>query len=106
MYVQCYYICMNFQWDGNKNQTNIRKNGISFEEAVEIFQSIRFSAVDSRYEYGEERIITVGEIRNQICIVVYTHRNNIIRIISARRANMRERKTHNERVRETREKLG
>lgn len=43
---------MNFEWDENKNQQNQRKQGISFEEAKEIFSGIVFTCIDERFDYG------------------------------------------------------
>lgn len=83
---------MEFEWDEQKNQANIAKHGVSFEEAAAIFDYPTSEIVDSRVDYGETRYIAIG--RNQyfvIFTVVYTERGEAIRIISARRANKRER---------------
>ena len=46
---------MGFEWDEDKNRLNIEKHGISFEEAVHVFDDVRFSRVDIREDYGEMR---------------------------------------------------
>ncbi len=84
-----------FEQDENKNQQNIRKHGISFEEATEIFYGIVFTVIDERYNYGEIRQISTGAIQGIIIItVVHTERNGNIRIISARKATPKERKIY------------
>ena len=69
---------------------------VSFEDATTIFEDVRITAVDSRQTYGETRKITVGTITDRVCVVVYTERRGAIRIISARKANQRERKKYYE----------
>nr|WP_150107072.1 BrnT family toxin [Halothece sp. PCC 7418] len=86
---------MMFEWDENKNQQNLKKHKISFEEAVEIFDGIVFTAIDERYNYGETREISIGAIQGVVIItVVHTERNGNIRIISARKATPKERRQY------------
>ncbi|MGL1890923.1 MAG: BrnT family toxin [Spirochaetaceae bacterium] len=88
---------MKFEWDENKNQSNYEKHGIYFEEAVEVFRSDCLTWVDERKNYGETREITIGEISKDIVLVlVHTDRFGNIRIISARKANDRERSKYYE----------
>ncbi|WP_454745530.1 BrnT family toxin [Ciceribacter selenitireducens] len=83
---------MSFEWDETKNRINRQKHGISFEEACLIFDGSVFSAKDKRFDYGEERIISIGAIASLvIVVVVHTDRSGSIRIISARLANRKER---------------
>ena len=92
---------MKFEWDELKNKTNIKKHGIDFRDAQDIFHSIRLSFEDKRKEYREKRFITIGLIGKSVCVVVYTIRNGSIRLISARKANERERRRYYERIEET-----
>jgi len=88
---------MKFVWHENKNQANFEKHGIYFEEAIEIFKSDCLTWIDNRKDYGEVREITIGEFRKNIVIVlVHTNRFGIVRIISARKANQRERRKYYE----------
>jgi len=89
---------MNFEWDEEKNRANRNKHGVAFSEATEVFQNIRLTSTDTRRNYSETRKITIGEAHIGVCVVVYTERNDLIRIISARRANRRERKKYYERI--------
>lgn len=88
---------MRFEWDDNKNSTNTKKHGISFEEAVEIFDDpFHLSKLDMRFSYFEERWITIGQIKDKMVVVVVnlyfdTDDDEVIRIISARKATVNER---------------
>jgi len=87
---------MQFEWDENKNAQNLKKHGISFEEAEEIFDGIVFTAIDERSDYdGEIREISIGAIQGVVIVtVVHTERNEFIRIISVRKATRQERETY------------
>ncbi len=88
---------MKFEWDENKNQSNYDKHGIYFEEAVEIFKSDCITWIDDRNDYGETREITIGELdKNLVLVLVHTNRFGSIRVISARKANSRERSNYYE----------
>ncbi|MEH2047910.1 BrnT family toxin [Nostoc sp.] len=83
--------------DKNKNQQNIQKHGISFEEATEIFDGVVFTSIDERYDYEEIREISIGSIQGVVIVtVVHTDRNGKIRLISARKATPKERRTYYE----------
>lgn len=87
---------MEFEWDSVKNATNIKKHGISFEDAVNVFLDIHAHIVpDDRFDYQEDRFIITGEIVGRVHVVAYCEReNDVIRIISARKANRREQKRY------------
>ena len=73
---------MQFEWDENKNAQNLKKHGISFEEAQEIFDGIVFNAIDERFDYGEIREISIGAIQGVVIVTVaHTEKNGVIRII-------------------------
>ena len=80
-----------FIWDPTKNQINITKHGISFPMAAKLFDGPRLEKEDTRRDYGETRIIALGRSEGRILRVVYTRRNSVIRIISARKAKRHER---------------
>jgi len=91
---------MKFEWDENKNRINQDKHGISFEEAKEVFDdALQIAKLDHRFNYFEERWITLGATSKQKVLVVanlfFTEDGDeIIRIISARKANNKERKLY------------
>jgi len=83
-----------FKWDENKRQINLRKHGIDFIEAHEIFKNPLLSKIDTRY-YGEERWIGLGITHRCVILAVYAEQNEeTIRIISIRKATKPERKTY------------
>ena len=81
---------MRFEWDENKNEKNIRKHGIDFTDVYEIFNGVMIVTLDERVDYGEDRYIGVGFLKSIIAIVVFIEVDDIIRFISARRANKHE----------------
>ncbi len=87
---------MEFEWDENKNRTNIAKHGIDFQTAKEVFKDQeRIKAEDNRFDYGEKRWISIGKAFNLILVIVYMIRNTKTRIISARIASKKEREQYN-----------
>ncbi|WP_292660221.1 BrnT family toxin [Nitratifractor sp.] len=88
---------MRFEWDERKNRTNQTKHGISFEEAAQVFEDpMHLAKLDERFDYFEERWITLGKTENETILVVanlfFTEEGEeIIRIISARKATPHER---------------
>ncbi|MGV0877728.1 BrnT family toxin [Martelella sp. FLE1502] len=90
---------MEFEWDRAKSQRNLEKHGISFEDACRIFEGPVLTKRDDRFEYGEARFTSIGSIENLlIIVVVHTDRNGRTRLISARRANRRERALFNDAI--------
>jgi uncharacterized DUF497 family protein len=91
---------MQIEWDENKNRANQKKHGISFETAREIFEDpFHISKLDHRFNYFEERWITIGSAKNQAIIVIANlffseDGEEIIRIISARDADKKERRSY------------
>ncbi len=87
---------MEFEWDEAKNEANIAKHKVSFETASMVWDSDLIEYVDERYDYGESRIVAIGQVEGVELTVVYTLRGNVRRIISARRAGRYERRTYRE----------
>ena len=82
---------MQFEWSEAKNRANIRKHGIDFADAIDIFNHPYMSAHDDREDYGEERWLAIGWMKALVGVVVYTERRgDVIRVISARKATKRE----------------
>ncbi|MCL6707827.1 BrnT family toxin [Pseudomonas sp. R2.Fl] len=83
---------MVFEWDDDKNAANVAKHGLSFDLACRIFEGPVLSAPDTRFEYGEVRINSIGAISGVVIIVVtHTDRQGRVRLISARPAKRKER---------------
>ena len=87
---------MKYVWDEAKNETNIRKHGLDFVDAHEVFEGPFLEKLDGRFDYGEERRIAVGLLRGILCVVViYTEpRKGTIRIISFRKGDRHEREAY------------
>ena len=96
---------MRFEWDENKNERNLEKHGLSFETASLVFDDPNALSIPDRIENGEERWQTIGMIEN-IVIVMVAHtikletesQEEIIRIISARKATRAERQEYEEAI--------
>lgn len=86
---------MEFEWDENKNQWNIAQRGFDFAFASGIFEKPVYEEETQR-DYGETRIKAIGKIEGVILCVIYTRRENRIRIISARKASRNERRIYSE----------
>jgi len=86
---------MDFEWDKAKEAANRRKHGIDFRLAAEIFRAPDLVEIpDFRNDFSEPRFRAVGSIEGLVLVVAYTYRGDRIRIISARKATPRERKSH------------
>jgi uncharacterized DUF497 family protein len=84
-----------FEWNEAKNHSNIRKHGLDFAEAEEMFRGVLLARPDTREDYRETRWIGIGAIRGRTAVVVFAERGpETIRIISLRKASRRERKEY------------
>ncbi|MCX7066394.1 MAG: BrnT family toxin [Methylococcales bacterium] len=92
---------MRFEWDEAKNRSNIQKHGIDFNDATDLFKHPLLSLIDSRENYGEERWIGIGLLRHIIAVVVYTECDDVIRLISARKATKNEVHLYEQRIHHT-----
>lgn len=85
---------MNVTFDPAKDQKNVKKHGISLSAAENFAWDTMIAGYDTRYNYGEERIIAYGLLNERLHALIYTIRNGRIRAISLRKANAKERKTY------------
>lgn len=86
---------MSFEWDEAKRAENIKDRGIDFIDVLDLFDSSETVVFrDDRKDYGEHRFILLGVLREKVYQVVFTLRGKNTRIISARRANKRERRLY------------
>jgi uncharacterized DUF497 family protein len=87
-----------FEWDARKAETNKRKHGVSFESAALIFSDPNIYEFEEGKEYGEIRLRAIGEALGKLLFVSYTSfeedGEGIIRIISARKAEPKERRAY------------
>ena len=89
---------MKFEWDTAKAASNLRKHGVSFDEAGSVFlDRLAVSGPDPDHSIEESRFITFGMSRlGRLLTVSHTYRPGAIRIISARRVTRAERKIYEE----------
>lgn len=82
---------LNFEWDDEKYQINVKKHGIYFEDAVRVFfDEFLIDDYDKDHSDDEDRIKIIGKVE-KVLVVIYTERVEKFRIISARLANKKER---------------
>ena len=88
-----------FEWDSNKDEANKEKHGISFQDAIELFDApfLRLRTDGS----GEIRWIALGKAHGRVIAVIYTEREGRIRTISARMARTKEREIYQQRIGDT-----
>lgn len=84
---------MEFEWDELKRQANIQKHSIDFVDAQAIFDGRFFVVLESKRGY-ETRFLTTGEIDGVFYTVIWTWRDEVIRIMSARRARDAEKRNY------------
>ena len=87
-----------FQWDPAKAVINLRKHGVAFEEAATAFaDTLSLTIADPLHSEGESRFVLLGRSQTgRMLAVVHTDRGDTIRLISARIATRKERKTYDE----------
>ena len=99
LYIQAYARPLRFVWDARKSDRNLEKRGFDFEFATQIFDHPTVERTDSRRDYGERRVIALGQAQDILLTVVYTDRAGAggethRRIISARKSDRREREAY------------
>ncbi|MDQ6912527.1 MAG: BrnT family toxin [Verrucomicrobiota bacterium] len=89
---------MRFEWDERKARSNATKHSVSFDDASTIFaDALSLTIRDPDHSQVENRFVTVGRAhRGELLVVVHTERGDNIRLISARPASRRERRTYEE----------
>ena len=90
-----------FSWSNDKNRENLKKHGVSFEEAVLVFLDpylvIRFDETHSVAE--ESRWKSIGALANEVLLsIIFTERGNELRLISARKASKKEKEGYHENI--------
>jgi uncharacterized DUF497 family protein len=89
---------MELEWDEAKNQQNISKHGIDFQDTQIIFENPVVIKRDARREYGEERWVGLGNLNGTVVALVFTMRKETIRIISVRKASKHERQIYDAKI--------
>jgi uncharacterized protein len=82
------------EFDQSKHDITLRERGLDFSRAGEVFAGPVLTYEDIRYEYGESRFFTFGQLDFRMVVLVWTQRGAARRIISMRYANDREKSTY------------
>ena len=90
---------MKFEWDEQKRLINLQRHGIDFADVRTIFDRERYTIIDNRFDYGEVRFFTLGLLNGRVIAVAHTETDEVIRIISARKANKYDQRKYFEKIR-------
>jgi uncharacterized DUF497 family protein len=85
-------------WDEPKRRINLRKHGLDFIDAEEVFEGVTYTYEDDRFPYGEQRLVTLGLLREIVVSIVHTEEGAAIHVISTRKATKREREIYFENI--------
>ena len=77
---------MNIVYDEKKRKSNLVKHGFDFLDAATLFAGITYTAEDRRFDYGEQRFVTLGLLRDKVVVILHTEAGDNSRIISMRKA--------------------
>ncbi len=89
---------MDYQWDPKKAEINYKKHGVDFADSVGVFEDEWSLTIKEQIVRGEQRFMTIGlDFLGHVVVVVYTYRDEDIRIISARPATKAERSMYEKR---------
>ena len=90
---------MKFEWDEKKRRVNLAKHGIDFADLAPLFSGLTITVLDSRYDYDEFRFITLGILNGIAMTVAHAETDEVIRIISARKATRYEEESYFKKIR-------
>jgi len=77
---------MRFTWSERKRAINLREHGLDFVDAPRVFEGLTFTYEDDRFDYGEQRFVTLGLLAGVPVSIAHTESTDEIRIISFRKA--------------------
>jgi len=83
---------MDITWDEKKRASNLAKHGLDFKDARRVFDGPTFTFPDTRFDYGEERFVSIGLLNIDVVVLVHTENDHEIRIISMRKGTTNEQK--------------
>jgi uncharacterized DUF497 family protein len=89
---------MRYEWDEAKSRINFNKHGLSFEDAELVFSGPCVTFVDDRFDYGEERLIPLGQLTGRLVVIAHAPRDEGTRIISMTKGNRREQEIYKKRL--------
>jgi uncharacterized DUF497 family protein len=95
MHINAYIYRMNYTYDRKKRAANLKKHGYDFVDAHQVIEkghAVTFE--DHRFDYDEQRFITLGVLREDVVVIVTRETENEIRVISMRKAEKNEKKIY------------
>ena len=81
---------MRFTWNEAKRKLNIKQHGFDFVDAHRVFEGPTYTYEDDRFDYSEQRFVTLGILDEFVVSIVHTETSRVIRIISLRKATKHE----------------
>lgn len=81
---------MKIEFDDEKRRRTLEDRGLDFWDAAIVFDGPKYTILDDREDYGEERFLTVGYLDDRLVAIIWTPRGTARRIISMRKCNDRE----------------
>ena len=81
---------MRFTWDERKRRTNLKAHGFDFRDAPRVFEGPTFTFEDDRFDYGEQRFVSLGFLGGVAVSMVHIETPERIHVISFRRATRNE----------------
>lgn len=81
---------MRFTWDERKRRSNLKEHGFDFVDAPRVFEGPTFTFEDDRFDYSEQRFVTLGFLGGVVVSIVHTETPSVIRVISFRKATWNE----------------
>lgn len=85
---------MKFEWDEAIRQSNLRKHHLDFSDVETVFAGATFTFEDDRFDYTEDRYITLGLLRGMVVVIAHTEQGEVIRVISMRKATNNEQRIY------------
>jgi len=89
---------MVIHWSERKRSLNLKQHGLDFAEAPRVFAGPTFTFEDDRFDYDEQRFVTLGLLAGKCVSIVHTEAHDEIRVISFRKATRREIHIHAEQI--------
>jgi uncharacterized DUF497 family protein len=79
-----------FTWSDAKRKLNIEQHGFDFVDAPRVFEGPTFTYEDDRFDYSQQRFVTLGILDEFVVSIVHTETSRVIRVISFRKATKHE----------------
>ena len=85
---------MEFEWDEARRAANLVKHGLDFADAARMEWADATILPDQRFDYGEDRFFAFAEWGGELHMIAFTWRANVLRVVSFRPANRKERRLY------------